>query len=62
MCPPTIGMPASSALSEPPLRIDDKTSLGSSLIGKPTIFNAKRGFAPIAYISDKAFAAAICPN
>ena len=57
-----MGIPASFVLSEPPLSISTAMSLDSSLIGKPNIFNANVGVAPIAYMSDKAFAAAICPN
>jgi hypothetical protein len=38
-----------------------KISIGKH-VGKHTIFNAKIGLPPMAYISLKEFAAAICPN
>ena len=46
--PPTMGMPASWVLSYPPLRIADNISFDNLFIGKPIIFNANKGFAPIA--------------
>ena len=58
-CPPRIEIPASSALSDPPFKIRAATSLGISPTGNAKIFNAKVGFAPIAYISDNELAAAI---
>ena len=47
-CPPTIGIPASFALSAPPCNISVSTLLGKSLIGNPTMFKAKEGVPPIA--------------
>ena len=55
-------MLASFALSAPPCNIVEIISLGKSFTGNPSIFKANSGFAPIAYISDIALDAAICPN
>ena len=55
-------MPASLALSAPPCMISDKIVLESFCIGNATMFNANNGFPPIAYISEREFAADICPK
>ena len=48
LCPPTIEIPASLALSAPPCKICETISLGKSFTGKPSIFNANNGLPPIA--------------
>ena len=58
-CPPTIGIPASAALSAPPCIISDKMSFDNFCIGKPTMLRANKGLPPIAYISESEFAADI---
>mmetsp|Transcript_53732 Transcript_53732/g.138415 ORF Transcript_53732/g.138415 Transcript_53732/m.138415 type:complete len:289 (-) Transcript_53732:260-1126(-) len=60
--PPRIWIPASWHLLWPPRRISSRTDIGSRCEGKPTMFSAKSGVAPIAYTSESALAAAILPN
>jgi len=50
------------SLSAPPFKISFKIDLSRSFTGKQTIFRARRGFAPTAYISLNALATAICPK
>ena len=57
--PPTIGIPALLAIEAPPFKISANISFDNSLVGNPTIFKAKSGFAPIAYMSESELAAAI---
>ncbi len=59
--PPTSRHSASFILSAPPRRISVSTH-GSRQLGKQTIFMAVSGTPPIAYTSDKEFAAAIAPK
>ena len=61
-CPPTTGMPASRAFSAPPRMISSAIPSGSSFRGNERRFSANRGRPPMAYTSERAFAAAICPK
>mmetsp|Transcript_81346 Transcript_81346/g.225220 ORF Transcript_81346/g.225220 Transcript_81346/m.225220 type:complete len:209 (+) Transcript_81346:347-973(+) len=60
--PPRIWMPASAHFAWPPRRMSSSTPIGSRCEGKPTMFRAKSGVAPIAYMSERAFAAATRPK
>ena len=60
-CPPVIRAPASYTFSYPPLSISCTASLSISA-GTAIIFNASLGSPPMAYTSDIALAAAICPK
>ena len=61
-CPPTIGTPASAAISAPPARMRASVSAPWRSSENATTLSAVSGCAPIAYTSDSAFAAAILPN
>ena len=64
LCPPTIGIPASAALSASTSQdfLEDRKRKFLRFSGNPTMFSAIRGWAPMAYRSLRALAAAIEPK
>ena len=60
--PPRRKAPASATFSCPPRRTSFSTSSSRVFVGKPTMFNATKGFPPMAKTSLREFVAAICPQ
>ena len=62
LCPPIIVHPAWFIICKPPFRTSESMSNDKSSLGHETSCKAESGFPPIAYISDRAFAAATLPQ